>query len=175
MRGSPESIRRTLPALIAAALAVLAPLSIPAGTVPITAATLVLYLAACLLTPVQMGAAILLYLALGAVGVPVFSGYGAGVSVLFGPTGGFLLGYLPCGMLASCFAGTRYRPLFALGLLLGTVSLYLCGTLWLSLVGGISFLGTLAMLPLHLPGDLLKIVAAILLFPRLTAISRGRR
>ena len=82
--------RNVLTALLAAALCVMAPLAVPLGPVPVTLATLGVYLAAGLLGPWRGAAAVGLYLLLGAVGVPVFAGFTAGFPVLFGVTGGYL-------------------------------------------------------------------------------------
>ena len=90
-----------LTALLAAALCVMAPMAVPISPIPITLATLGIYLAAGLLGPWRGAAAVGLYLALGAVGVPVFAGFSAGFPVLFGPTGGFLWGYPPCVVVAG--------------------------------------------------------------------------
>ena len=95
-----------LTALLAAALCVMAPMTVPLSPVPITLATLGVYLAAGLLGPWRGAAAVGLYLLLGAVGVPVFAGFSAGFPVLFGLTGGFLWGYLPAVLIVSLGGGS---------------------------------------------------------------------
>ena len=83
-------------ALDAALLCVLAPLAIPAGPVPFTLATLAVYLCAAV-TGMRRGTlSVLLYILIGAVGVPVFSGFAGGVQKLIGLTGGYLAGYVLC-------------------------------------------------------------------------------
>jgi biotin transport system substrate-specific component len=84
----------TTAALLAALLAACAPLAIPLQPVPVTFQVLVVVLIALLLRPWWAFAAVAVYLALGAAGVPVFAGMQAGPGVLAGPTGGFLLGFL---------------------------------------------------------------------------------
>ena len=159
-----------LTALLAAALCVMAPLAVPLGPVPVTLATLGVYLAAGLLGPWRGAAAVGLYLALGAVGVPVFAGFLGGVSRLAGPTGGFLLGYLPmaviCALFAARFGTRRWAPL--LGMVLGTAVLYTVGTVWLCLQTGVrpGEAVVVCVLP-FLPGDCLKMAAAWLLGPML--------
>jgi len=81
-------------ALVAALIAVSALITIPLGPVPVTLQVLAIAVAALVLSPAEALASVTLYLALGAFGVPVFSGGGAGLGVLVGPTGGFLLGFL---------------------------------------------------------------------------------
>ena len=91
----------TMTALFAAILAVICPISIPIGAIPITFSLLVVYLAGGLLGPGLGTLAVLVYLALGAVGLPVFSGMQGGLAKLMGPTGGFLWGYL-VGVAVAC-------------------------------------------------------------------------
>lgn len=81
-------------ALMAALIAAGALIAIPVGPVPVTLQVLVVAVAALVLTPAEALLALGLYLGLGAVGAPVFSGGGAGMGVLLGPTGGFLIGFL---------------------------------------------------------------------------------
>ena len=84
----------TAAAMMAAVLCVLGPLSVPVGPVPVAMANFAVSLAAWLLGPRYGALSVAAYLLLGAVGAPVFAGAGAGAAVLFGPTGGYLIGYL---------------------------------------------------------------------------------
>ena len=79
-------------ALMAAALCVLGPLSVPIGAIPISLSNFVICLTAWLLGPKFGTLSVAVYLLIGLVGVPVFSGYGAGIAKLAGPTGGYLVG-----------------------------------------------------------------------------------
>ena len=81
-------------AVMAAVLCVLGPLTVPIGAIPISLANLVICLTAWLLGPKFGTLSVAIYLALGVVGLPVFSGYGAGLAKVAGPTGGYLVGYL---------------------------------------------------------------------------------
>lgn len=82
-------------ALFAAIIGVLAQITIPLPLVPITGQTLAIGLAATILGARYGTVSVLVYLGLGAVGVPVFAGMSGGIGVLFGPTGGFLFGFIP--------------------------------------------------------------------------------
>lgn len=82
-------------ALFAAIIGVLAQVTIPLPLVPITGQTLAIGLAATILGARYGTISVLVYLGLGAVGVPVFAGMSGGIGVLFGPTGGFLFGFIP--------------------------------------------------------------------------------
>lgn len=95
-------------ALFAAILAVLSPLSIPLPftPVPLSLGTFAVYLAAAA-GGVRWGTlSVAVYLLLGAVGIPVFAGYSGGLQVLVGPTGGYLIGYLPL----AFFGRAAHRP-----------------------------------------------------------------
>ena len=82
-------------ALFAAIIGVLAQITIPLPLVPITGQTLAIGLAATILGARNGTLAVILYLIIGIAGVPVFAEFGAGVSKLIGPTGGFLIGFIP--------------------------------------------------------------------------------
>ncbi len=82
-------------ALFAAIIGVLAQVTIPLPLVPITGQTLAIGLAATILGSTYGTISVLLYILLGAVGIPVFAGFSAGVSVIIGPTGGFIVGFIP--------------------------------------------------------------------------------
>lgn len=88
-------------ALVAALIAVGALITVPLGPVPFTLQVLVVAVAALVLSPGEALAAVALYLGLGVLGVPVFSGGGAGPGVLLGPTGGFLAGFAVAAPVAS--------------------------------------------------------------------------
>lgn len=153
-----------------ALMCVLSPLSIPLEPVPITLATLVLYLLGSILDPLSATLTIFLYLLLGAAGLPVFAKYQAGFSAILGPTGGFLLGYLPCVFLESLllYKWSNHKWVYPIAMLFGTVVLYGFGTTWLILSTDyeIGKAMAVAILP-FLPGDAVKIVLASLFGVRL--------
>jgi len=102
-------------ALLAALLAAAALISIPIGAVPLTLQVFVVVLAALLLRPAAAGTAVGVYLLLGGIGVPVFAGMQGGLGVMFGPTGGYLVGFF-VGAVAGSFVRTRLtrvKPLVA--------------------------------------------------------------
>lgn len=116
-------------------------------------------------------ATVLLYLAEGAAGLPVFAGTpekGIGLAYMMGPTGGYLLGYLPaaalCGWLAER-GWDRSVALTALAMLAGTVTIYLPGLLWLGAVVGWDKPVLAWGLTPFLLGDLLKLGLASAALP----------
>ena len=90
-------------AVMAAVLCVLGPLTVPIGAIPISLANFVICLTAWLLGPKFGTLSVVIYLAIGLIGVPVFSGYGAGLAKVAGPTGGYLVGYLLLAFIGGLF------------------------------------------------------------------------
>ena len=119
-------------AVMAAVMCVLGPLTVPIGAVPISLANFVICLTAWLLGPKFGTLSVAIYLAIGLVGVPVFSGYGAGIAKLAGPTGGYLVGYLLLAFIGGLFIEkSKGQPVVsALGLILGDAACYVLGTAW---------------------------------------------
>ena len=119
-------------ALMAAVLCVLSPLSIPIGVVPIALANLVICFCAWLLGPKFGTLSVAIYLLIGLIGVPVFAGYTAGLSILAGPTGGYLVGYLPMAFIGGLFIEKSHgNPVISgIGLVLGDAVCYVLGTAW---------------------------------------------
>lgn len=89
--------------LSVALIAVCSWVTVPLGPVPFTLQMFAIPFALCVLRPGEAMAAVAAYLVLGAVGVPLFSGMRGGIGVILGPTGGFLLGYIPGTLLAALF------------------------------------------------------------------------
>jgi len=155
----------TYTAMIAAALCVISPLTIPIGAVPLSLATFGVMLGAYAAGPYISAVACIIYLIIGAAGLPVFSGFTAGIGRLAGPTGGYLIGYIALALISGAFAGFAKgnRLVELAGLLLGNIALYAIGSVWLALSAKISFGAALAagVLP-FIAGDLLKIAAVML-------------
>ena len=156
-----------------ALIAVLSPISIPLSTmVPISLATFAVMLGGAILGPVYGTLSTGLYLLLGAIGIPVFAGYTSGVQILFGMTGGYLFGYLPlayCTGWASEKTEGKTWQLVA-GMVIGTVILYVLGTVWFMLYMKMPLGASLAacVIP-FLPGDAVKIAVVALIAPRIKA------
>ena len=119
-------------ALMAAVMCVLGPLTVPIGAVPISLANFVICLTAWLLGPKFGTLSVAVYLCIGLIGVPVFSGYGAGLAKLAGPTGGYLVGYLLLALIGSLFIEkSNGNPVVSgIGLVLGDAACYVLGTAW---------------------------------------------
>lgn len=118
-------------ALLSALICLLAPWTVPIGAIPLTLATFAVYLAGALGGAKRGALAVCVYILIGACGLPVFAGFMGGAQVLLSPTGGFLLGYIPCACLSGIFIERterkQYKWALPAGMLLGTVALYALG------------------------------------------------
>lgn len=150
-------------AVLAAILCLIAPLSLPAGAIPISLATFAVYLiASCVKTKHSVGA-VIVYILLGAFGLPVFSAFTGGFHCIAGITGGYIIGYIPCALIIGLLIGKFENKKFAypVSMILGTSACYLTGTAWYMLQTNSSL--SAAMLTCVVPfllGDAVKIAAA---------------
>ena len=142
-------------ALFAALCCILSPISIPIGPIPVTLGLFLVMLCAVVLGSLRSTVSVALYLLIGAIGLPVFSGGMGGISRLLGPTGGYLWGYLLCTLLIGLRRFFPKKKLFSeitgafLFCLFGLCVVYLCGTVWYYFYAKISFSAALeiAVLP----------------------------
>ncbi len=152
-------------ALMTALTAVCSWITVP-YTVPFTMQTFAVFFALEFIGGKNGTISFMLYIALGALGVPVFSGFNGGVGHLFGATGGYLLGFAFSCLIFILFedASHKGRAIHITALALCIASCYICGTLWYSVYTGTplapSF--TVCVLPYVLP-DVLKIALAYFL------------
>lgn len=152
--------------LMTAVICVLGPLalSIPVSPVPISLGTLAIYFVVSVVGMKLGTVSVIIYILLGLAGVPVFTSFTGGPAKLFGPTGGYIIGYifmaLICGFFVDKFGNKL--PLYFFGMILGTAVLYLFGTVWLGYQMNLTFLQALAegVIP-YIPGDLIKLIIAM--------------
>ena len=160
----------TMTAAAAAAMGVLAPWAVPLGPVPVSLCTLLIYLMAYLMDTKQAFSAVLVYVLMGMAGLPVFSGFTGGLGILAGPTGGFVLGYLPVSVLCALAVkkARASRMVQLLGMVGATGMLYLLGTVWYCVQGQVGLWGGIAVCVLpFLPGDAAKVLVALIAGPAL--------
>ncbi len=150
--------------LLAALTAAGAYLAIPIGPVPIVLQNLFVLLTGLLLGPRWGTASVGIYLLAGALGLPVFAGGVGGIGRFAGPTGGYLLGFVPAVYVIGLISKkARGRMIFdVIAMLCGSIIIYACGVTWLKILTNMTLSKTLAvgMYP-FLPGDILKIAAAV--------------
>ena len=154
-------------ALMAAVTCILAPLSVPIGPVPISLTNFAIYLSLYLLDWKKGTLSYLIYLLLGLVGLPVFSGFTGGLAKLAGPTGGYIIGFIPMAIICG-FAFEKFsnRSMQIAGLAIGTIVAYIFGTAWLAIEAHLTFYQALlaGVIP-YIPGDLVKIILVVLVGP----------
>lgn len=159
-------------ALMTAVTCVLGPLSIPLpfSPVPISLTNFAIFLAIFVLGMKNGTISFIIYLLLGAVGVPVFSSFRGGLQVLAGPTGGYLIGFIFLALIMGFALDHFDRKLVPtiIGMIIGMVVCYAFGTVWLAKLLSLSFKEGLMMgVILYLPGDAAKIIIAAIVGPKL--------
>ena len=157
----------TVVAMLTALICIVGPLTLPVGPIPVSLTSAVLLLTACLLGGRRAALCAGVYLLIGLTGLPVLAGFTGGAARLLGPTGGFLLGYLPlAGVAGAVCTRTERRVLQAGGMLLGLAALYTLGTGWYCLQAGVSLSGalTVCVWP-FLPFEGVKLAAVLLTAP----------
>lgn len=156
-------------ALLCAVICVVSPFSLPIFSVPVTLSLFAVYLCAFLSKSVYFAILpVTLYVCLGCFGLPVFSSGTAGLTALLSHTGGFIIGYIPC--VALIALAKRRIGKFASGLL-GTITLYFCGSVWYAVLCKMSVFYAIyvCVLPFVL-FDVLKLIFAIRLSEKLTSV-----
>ncbi len=131
--------------LLAAILSITSPLSFNVGAVPITLATFMIYLIGGITKKANGLFSVLLYIVIGIIGVPVFSNFRGGISVILGPTGGFIIGYLPMVFIISLMTSIDKTKIYwyIISMILSTIVCYLCGTIWFMINTSTSFVNSL--------------------------------
>lgn len=180
---SKKILQMTLIAVMAAMICVVAPFSIPLPftLVPISFTNLMIYIAVFALGWKRGTLSYVLYLLIGLVGIPVFSGFTGGPAKLVGPTGGYLIGFVFTAIATGIIIDFASRKecstkskttlfrivLYVAGMLLGLFICYVFGTAWYMLQQGMEFRAAyinsvlaVCVIP-FLPGDAMKIVIAI--------------
>lgn len=137
---------------------------LPFSPVPITGQTLAIMLIGLVLSPFMSFMSVAIFLLLGIIGIPVFSGGQAGIGVLIGPKGGYLIGFLIGAVVISLIRknSNNFIRMAISSLIGGVLIVYLMGVPWLAYITGMNIKKALLVgaLP-FIPGDLLKMVVAL--------------
>ena len=164
----------TMIGLMTAVTCILGPLSLPLpfSLVPITLTNFAVFLSIYILGMKYGTISLLIYLALGTIGLPVFSSFSGGLGKLAGPTGGYLFGFIFLALIHGFFMLRFHKKTFAsiIGMTLGMIACYLFGTIWLALHMSLTFKAALmiGVIP-YLPGDAVKIALAAIIGPKLSS------
>lgn len=125
-----------LAAFGAAIIAVLAQVTIPLPLIPITGQTLAVGIIVTILGTRLGTLSVLLYILLGAVGLPVFSGMSGGLGILVGPTGGYIVGFLATAIIMGLYLD-KFGITFAQAIIANIIGMFVTlvfGTVWLKIV-----------------------------------------
>ncbi len=140
---------------------------LPFTPVPITLQTMAVMLAGLLLSPRQAGLSMVIYVLIGAIGLPVFAGGHGGLDVIVGPTGGYLISWIPAAILVSLMKGNSENLLRAVvsAFVGGIVLVYAMGVPWLAFSTGMSLEKaiTVGAIP-FIAGDVFKLVLAMMVY-----------
>lgn len=159
--------------LFSAIFCILAPFSIPIGEVPVSITNFIIYIAIYVLGWKKATLSYIIYLLLGFVGLPVFSGFTGGLSKLVSPTGGYLIGFIitaiVSGIIIEKFNFKKIPSI--LGMIIGLAITYIFGTGWLALGMGRTFTEALfiGVIPFLL-GDFAKIIIGAFIGPQFRKI-----
>ncbi|WP_206459958.1 biotin transporter BioY [Anaerovorax sp. IOR16] len=167
--------KQILCALFAALTAIFSQILIPLPftPVPINLATLAIFLSTTLLGTYYGTLSQILYLLLGLVGLPVFAHFSGGASIVLGPTGGYLIGYVLIALVSGLLIELSQKQGYAfltlpVALAAGMLFCYLPGTLWFMYVTHTKLLPALSLCVFpFLLGDALKIITATILTKKL--------
>ncbi|WP_456338927.1 biotin transporter BioY [Fervidibacter sacchari] len=136
---------------------------LPFTPVPITGQTLGVLLAGALLGSRYGTAVVAAYVAQGLIGLPVFAGWKGGITALFGPTGGYILGFIPAAFLVGWLLERgwhRKLSTIVTAFVIGNATIYAFGLPWLAFFVGWQQVLQMGLLP-FLPGDFLKLMVAV--------------
>lgn len=170
MKKKSKIFEMSITGVMAAVICILGPLSIPIGLVPISFTNLAIYFSLYTLGMKRGTISYLIYMLIGFIGLPVFSGFTGGPPKLFGPTGGYIIGFIFMALIAGFFIDKYFDKWYLcfLGMVLGTAICYGFGTTWLAYQANISASAAIAagVIP-FIPGDLAKIFVATFIGPQI--------
>ncbi len=149
--------------ILAALICVLAPFSFPVGAIPISLTTLAIYIVSCTVSLEYALPAVIIYILLGAAGLPVFSSFTGGFQCLAGLTGGYIIGYIPCVLIISVLTDKFEckKFIYPLSMISGTIVCYAFGILRYMQLAECTAAAALSICVLpFLIGDAVKIAAA---------------
>lgn len=165
-----KNLKITLCALFAALTAIFSQIQIPLPNIPINLALLAVFMAGAILGAGYGTTSMIVYVLLGAVGVPVFAGFKGGLGTITGATGGYIVGYIVCAFIIGIvirYTGAEIYNI-AIAIIIGLAVCYTLGTVWFIILTGNSLISSLSVCVLpFLPGDAIKIGLASILSVRL--------
>lgn len=165
-------------AMFTAIIAIFAQIRLPIGVIPFTLQTLGVFLAGGVLGAKRGTISILIYILLGAVGVPVFNGFSGGLGVLFGVTGGYIIGFIFTALIIGLASDhwNKKTSILIISIIIGTIVYYVFGTAWYIIlmnsqgnVTGLMAALSSCVIPFLIP-DAVKIAVSVIIINRLNKI-----
>lgn len=162
----------TMIALFPALMGATAGISIPLFNLPpITLQTFFVFMAGLTLGPRKAGLSMVIYVLLGTIGLPIFSGFRGGLNVLVGLSGGFLIGFIFSAIFIGFMKNVKIinNPLFDIPLILfiGNLIIYFFGAAYIAYISSSNTFVVLASFSPYLLGDIFKISVAVLVYVRI--------
>lgn len=160
-------------ALFTAILAVSAQIIIP-NAVPFTLQSLGVFLASAILGWKKGVLSVVIYVMVGAIGLPVFSGFQGGMGVLLGVTGGYIWGFIPTAFIVGimCEKLGRKKLVLILSMVIGLIMCYILGTVWYSVYTSTGFMSALAICVVpFIIADIIKIAVAVMIVSKLEKVA----
>jgi len=169
-------------AVMIALIAVSAQISMPLpGAVPFSLQTMAVMLAGIILGPFKGALSVLIYVFMGAIGLPVFANFSGGFSVVIGPTGGYLAGFVVASIIIGlCSNPVQNRVLYYIklltGILLGQVIIFSLGILWMSYASNLDLSVAIywGLTPFIIP-EIIKTILAVIFGVRISAVLKTRK
>ena len=161
-------------AVCVAIMAVCSVITIPLpGGVPVTLQTFAVFLCVGLLGTMRATVAVTVYILLGMIGVPIFSGFGSGVGVILGPTGGYIIGFIFTALIVGLMTEKLGKKLWVeiVSMILGLAVCYAFGTVWFMFQMKMGLVESLLLCVVpYLIADALKIAFSAVLVNRLDKV-----
>jgi len=128
-------------AMIAGLLCIIAPLSIPVGSMPLSLINVIVFVCIFVWGKNNTLIGYIIYLLIGFLGLPVFAGFKAGFSALFGITGGFLIGFIPLISISGFFVEKYNKKIIIIcAMIISEIILYMFGVVWFLIITNISII-----------------------------------
>ena len=166
-----------LTALFAALISSGCFIQFPIGPVPIVMQDMLAMMSGLILGPAYGGAAVLIFLVLGSIGLPVFSGVGGLAVITQGLTGGFLIGYLLGAIAAGLIAGKKENPSWirlALAAVSSMAVIFAAGAFRFAMLLPEESVWALAVAP-FIPGTIVKLIAGVPIAKKMRLVVSRRR
>lgn len=150
-------------------------LPLPFTPIPINLGMMAVFIAGGILGASKGAMSQVVYLLIGAIGIPVFANFKGGIGVLMGPTGGYIIGYIVASLLVGYFIHKMPKTVLftMLALIIGLIACYMLGTVWFMFLTKNTLLQSLLLCVVpFLIGDFFKIIVSTFLILKLNLIYR---